>query len=666
MNVRLGIQGKILSTLLAAIVVSIVSIAVVILVSVNTNSQDNFKQESRTQLKLVDTYITSFIDSVRENTQLLTQTPSTQNAFGKVSGFLETQAKKSKTPADVGETEKEVMKTLQRMVDTHPAYAVAFLGLKDGGFTMMPADPLPAGYDPRQRSWYQEGMRTTNKTKLTSAYRSTTGEPVSSVVSKVQDIHGRTIGVVGIDVNLKTLTDETSSLKLGKTGYVLLMEDGVILSDPANNNNLFKKANDIGAAYRRIQDTDKGTFEVEMGGTDKLVTVSASQGTGWKLAAIIDKKEVYQAGQSMAINVLLIGLGLAIVFGLVGFIVSRRIATPVTRIVTGLKTSAEQTASASDQVSSSSQSLAEGSNEQASSLEETSSSLEEMSSQTKHTADNASQAEQAMASASQEVEGGVQAMDQMNEAIGKIKSGSEETSKIIKTIDDIAFQTNLLALNAAVEAARAGEAGKGFAVVAEEVRNLAQRSAEAAKNTSELIERSQANAEKGVEVTQDVSDRLHSIHESVSQVDTLVKEIAAAGKEQAQGIEQVNTAVSEMDKVVQQNASDSEETASAAQELSSQAAELDIMIQELSAIVTGDTFKANGMQATEKRSAPLQGKQQTHQAKQIQSRQQGSQRQNKQQAPRSGQTQSRTKQNANRSQSPEKMIPLDDNDFSDF
>ena len=187
--------------------------------------------------------------------------------------------------------------------------------------------------------------------------------------------------------------------------------------------------------------------------------------------------------------IMIIGLISAVVFGiLIAFLITRSITIPIRRIIVGLSDGSDQVASAAGQVSAGSQSLAEGASEQAASLEETSSSLEEMSSMTKQNADNANQAKAKMREAEQIVDKVDHHMGEMAGAIGEITKSSEETGKIIKTIDEIAFQTNLLALNAAVEAARAGEAGAGFAVVADEVRNLAMRASEAAKNTGSLIE----------------------------------------------------------------------------------------------------------------------------------------------------------------------------------
>jgi len=166
----------------------------------------------------------------------------------------------------------------------------------------------------------------------------------------------------------------------------------------------------------------------------------------------------------------------------------------------------------------------------------------------------------------------------MSENIEKIKASSDQTAKIVKTIDEIAMQTNLLALNAAVEAARAGEAGRGFAVVAEEVRNLASRSAQAAKNTADMIAESVKNASDGVKISHEVARSFEQITTSVKTMNELIAEIATASKEQAAGITQVNVAVGQMDKVTQQNAANAEESASASEELSSQAAELKSMV----------------------------------------------------------------------------------------
>jgi len=242
-------------------------------------------------------------------------------------------------------------------------------------------------------------------------------------------------------------------------------------------------------------------------------------------------------------------------------------------------------ANASNSISDGAQSLAEGSNEQAASLEEVSASLEEMSSMTKQNADISSQASVLASEARNAAGEGDASMKRMADAINKIKHSADNTAKIVRSINDIAFQTNLLALNAAVEAARAGEAGKGFAVVAEEVRNLAMRSADAAKDTADMIDESVMNANDGVRITEEVAGTLSQIVNRTGKVGGLIAEIAAASKEQAHGIEQVNTAVAQMNQVTQQNAANAEESASGAEELSGQALELENLV---------GTFKLSG------------------------------------------------------------------------
>ncbi len=292
--------------------------------------------------------------------------------------------------------------------------------------------------------------------------------------------------------------------------------------------------------------------------------------------------------------ILVLATGLA---GIVSVLLIRGLSNTIQTVSTSLAQSAERVSSASTQVTDASQSLAEGATEQAAGLEETSSSLEEMASQTRRNADNAQQANTLATEANMTGANGTEAMDRMTGAINKIQQSADETAKIVKVIDEIAFQTNLLALNAAVEAARAGEAGKGFAVVAEEVRNLAMRSAEAAKNTSGMIEESVKNAGTGVQIADEVCSVLEKIVTAVGKTSDLVGEIAAASQEQAQGIEQVNTAVNQMDKVTQQNAASAEESASASQELSAQAEQMNQAVQTLVTLVGSSAGDSRGDQS---------------------------------------------------------------------
>ncbi|MBL9205541.1 MAG: chemotaxis protein [Opitutaceae bacterium] len=284
--------------------------------------------------------------------------------------------------------------------------------------------------------------------------------------------------------------------------------------------------------------------------------------------------------------------GFGMVGGLVGAVlIIRSVNGPIARITTRLIEGSHLTASASSQVTAASQTMAEGSSRQAGALEESSASLEEMASMTRRNAENAQSAKQLANQTRQAADVGAEDMKEMKSAMSAIQASSGEISKIIKTIDEIAFQTNLLALNAAVEAARAGDAGLGFAVVADEVRSLAQRSVQAARETAQKISDATSKSEQGARISEKVARSLDEITDKARRVDSLIAEIATASQEQSQGIDQVTRAVTDMDSVTQANAATAQQTSAAAAELDSQTSRLKTVIEELTAMV-GQTTAA--------------------------------------------------------------------------
>jgi methyl-accepting chemotaxis protein len=316
--------------------------------------------------------------------------------------------------------------------------------------------------------------------------------------------------------------------------------------------------------------------------------------------------------RSQMISGLLTTLVIVVIFGtLAAFVMHYQIIAPLVRVLQKLTGVSDQVRGTSQQLSAGSQAIAEGASEQAASIEETSAALEELAATTRNNTGHAQNANELAAQTRRAAETGAAGMEQMNQAMTEIQAASGNIAKIIKTIDEIAFQTNLLALNAAVEAARAGSAGMGFAVVAEEVRNLAKRSALAAKETAAIIEDSIFKSKHGAQVSAEVARHFQEITEKARRVDDLIAQITSASKEQNQGIDQLNTAVREMDSVTQTNAANAEESAAVAVELNSQADGLRGIIAELSGLLSGksNAAAAEDSQAGDASAPPRQTRQ---------------------------------------------------------
>jgi methyl-accepting chemotaxis protein len=299
----------------------------------------------------------------------------------------------------------------------------------------------------------------------------------------------------------------------------------------------------------------------------------------------------------MVLSITSVGILLGV---LCAFLIIRGVSHGITSIAARLATESDKAKESAAQVASASQSMAEGASQQAGSLQETSASLHEMASMTQRNSENAQNAKTLANQARQTADAGAAEMEQMKSAMGAIKGSSVEISKIIKTIDEIAFQTNILALNAAVEAARAGEAGLGFAVVADEVRNLAQRCAGAARETAEKISASTEKSEQGVRISEKMALNLSAIVDKTRQLDERIGEIAQSSHEQSEGIGQLNSAVASMDKITQDNAALAQQSASASEELKEQAESVRIAVSELMRMAHGSEGESRALTAPQK------------------------------------------------------------------
>lgn len=430
------------------------------------------------------------------------------------------------------------------------------------------------------------------------------------------DSNGKTIGVwtnrVSLDLINSILEDSYSNLR--DIGYqtaelTLLNRHGKVISelDPSQNKGVNQVIMDpqvvlnlnlaqagVEVAKQAVNGESGATFsfhtrkEIEqVAGFAHSKGALGYAGLGWNMLVRIDKAEVMGAFDRLNLEILAIFLLAAVVAPFFAWRLSGKISQPLQALSHELTKTADATRNASGIVNQNAKDLAHGATEQAANVEETSASAEELSSMTAQNSENVSKALSKASEASVIVDSSNQQLKALSNAMSEISKASDDTKNIIKTIDEIAFQTNILALNAAVEAARAGEAGAGFAIVADEVRNLAQRAAQAAQNTSTLIDQNIDKIKQGSHSLEQTNTGFARLVVATNEISQIMADIDEASRQQSQGLSQINTAVSQISTVTQQNASSSEETASAASELDSQAEALGRVANQLKVIIEG-------------------------------------------------------------------------------
>ncbi|RTX94148.1 methyl-accepting chemotaxis protein [Pseudomonas sp. C 49-2] len=563
------IKNKLVLAFVSVAFIPVSLVAVISVMNTRTQAVDQFIDGSTREIRQIDGNIRQFFDGTLQNVDQMATDP-VYTSVNTLKNYQPADAASQPMPAEA----QAVIDRFARFGATHPAAAILSIGLEDGTYAKWPDDPQLAKYDPRTRPWYKAAMAIPGKTVRTPAYYYDKDDVALVGTARALLENGKAKGVFVVSVSLKNLTELLKSIKLGESGYVMLIEDGVVLVDPRNAAHNFKPLKDLGTAYAQLADTAQGSTEVVIDGVRYMANVWTSPGLGWRYIGLIEHREVMAEATRMTYLTAIIVAVLVLIFGLIAAAFSKVIVKPIGQVSTGLQSIAQgegdlrhelqvqgkdETAelagwfnkflaairqliqhigaasanlqNASKVNSEVAHNMNEAAGRQREAVELVSTAFNEMVATANEVARSCSGAAESAENGHRRVAEGKQQIEvttdnvnrlgrrltESSQAMVELEAGSRSINQILGTIRAIAEQTNLLALNAAIEAARAGDQGRGFAVVADEVRALAKRTSD---STGEIEQLLGTLENKTQEVTQKMGSCLDLSRASVSSIES--------------------------------------------------------------------------------------------------------------------------------------------------